>query len=77
MAHSKTSTAVRLLTETDEQLPPLALRRKPAAKAIGISERLLWSLTSADRIPHCRINRVIVYPVDLLRQWLAQRCERR
>ena len=60
------------LVETEERLPRLALRPKDASKALGISERLLWSLTSEQRIPYCRINRAIVYPVDLLRAWLVQ-----
>ncbi len=50
----------------------LALRPKEAAKALGISERLLWTKTNCNEIPHCRIGRAIVYPVDLLREWLAQ-----
>ena len=49
----------------------LALRPKEAARALGISERLLWSKTNAHEIPHCRIGRAILYPVDLLREWLA------
>ena len=51
--------------------PCLALRPKEAARAIGIGERKLWSLTNADQIPHIRIGRAVVYPVDALRQWLA------
>ena len=53
-------------------VPHLALRPKQAAKALGIGERLLWSLTNEGKIPHVRIgNRAIVYPVDQLREWLA------
>jgi predicted DNA-binding transcriptional regulator AlpA len=50
----------------------LALRPKEAAQALGISERLLWTKTNCNEIPHCRIGRAIVYPVDLLREWLTQ-----
>ena len=53
----------------------LALRPKEAAKALGISERLLWTKTNCNEIPHCRIGRAIVYPVDLLREWLAQQAK--
>ncbi len=53
----------------------LALRPKETAAALGISERLLWSKTNAGEIPHCRIGRAIVYPVDLLREWLAQQAK--
>lgn len=51
--------------------PCLALRPAEAAKALGIGQRLLWSKTNAGEIPHLRIGRAIVYPVDLLRTWLA------
>ena len=53
----------------------LALRPKEAAQALGISERLLWAKTNCGEIPHCRIGRAIVYPVDLLREWLAQQAK--
>lgn len=50
----------------------LGLRPREAAKALGIGERLLWSKTNAGEIPHLRIGRVIIYPVDLLRDWMAE-----
>lgn len=50
----------------------LALRPREAAKALGIGERLLWSLTDAGQIPHLRLGRAVVYPVDTLRQWLTE-----
>lgn len=56
-------------------LQPLALRPRQAAKALGIGERLLWSLTNRGEIPHLRLGRTIVYPVDRLRVWLAERCD--
>jgi hypothetical protein len=52
--------------------PRLALRPKDAARALGIGERLLWSKTNAGDIPHVRIGRAVVYPIDLLREWLAR-----
>lgn len=51
----------------------LALRPKDAAKALCIGQRKLWELTKAGAIPHTRIGRCIVYPVDALRAWLAER----
>ena len=53
--------------------PRLALRPKDAARALGIGERLLWSKTNCGEIPHVRIGRAVVYPVDLLREYLARR----
>jgi hypothetical protein len=51
----------------------LGLRARDAAKALGISERLLWSMTNRHEIPCCRIGKALVYPVDQLREFLAAR----
>ena len=59
------------------QVPLLALRRREAAKALGIGERLLWSLTTAGEIPHCRLGRAVVYPVDELREFLKNQCAKK
>ncbi len=56
----------------DSNSVSLGLRPREAAKALGIGERLLWSKTNAGEIPHLRIGRAIVYPVDLLQDWLAE-----
>ena len=53
----------------------LALRPKEAAKALGIGERLLWSKTNCGEIPHARIGRTVVYPVDQLREYLAEQAK--
>lgn len=51
----------------------LALRPAEAAEALGIGERLLWTETNRGAIPHLRIGgKAIVYPVDSLREWLAE-----
>ena len=57
------------------QQGPLALRPAEAAKALSISRRKLWELTS-DRtsgIPHIRCGKVVLYPVRELQDWLASR----
>jgi excisionase family DNA binding protein len=51
----------------------LAMRPREAAKAIGISERTLWSWTHNNEIPHIRMGKAILYPVDALRRWLESR----
>lgn len=56
--------------------PRLALRPRDAAAALGIGERLLWSLTNAGRIPHVRVGRTVLYPVAALEQWLAEQAGR-
>lgn len=50
----------------------LALRPKEAARALGISDRLLWSLTNRKLIPHVRVGARIIYPLDVLSEWLAK-----
>ncbi len=64
-------------TPTTTTIPgPLALRPRDAAAALGISERLLWSLTArGDGPPVVRIGRAVLYPVDGLRQWLRDKSQ--
>jgi len=62
----KVSTALKPHT------PCLALRCREAAQALGISERLLWEWTNRGSIPHVRLGKAILYPVDALRDWLRQ-----
>ena len=60
-------------SQQSEELPlRLALRPKDAAYALGISERLLWEKTKNGDIPHVRINRAVIYPVEILRDFLAE-----
>ena len=64
--------------EAVETAPPLgsrlALRPREAAAALAISARALWALTSdqTSAIPHFRIGRSLLYPVDELRVWAAE-----
>jgi excisionase family DNA binding protein len=64
-----------------DSIPPataplrLALRPREAAKALGIGERLLWSLTSRGLLPHARVGRRVVYPIPALEAWLAARAK--
>jgi excisionase family DNA binding protein len=57
-------------------MPRLALRVRDAAKALGISERTLYTWTGLHDIPHVRVGTVVLYPVDSLRDWLKQQAER-
>jgi hypothetical protein len=52
--------------------PRLALRPKEAAAALGIGERLLWLATNRGEVPHVRLGKAILYPIDGLRRWLAE-----
>ena len=54
-------------------IPPtsLALRPREAAKALGISERMLWSLTAPrGTIQSVRVGSCVLYPVTGLQAWL-------
>jgi len=56
---------------------PLALRPRDAAKALGISPRLLWQLTHDGVIPCVRVGtgkrRAVLYSVAELQNWLSRR----
>ncbi len=60
-------------TAPDTAPPRLALRPREAAAALGIGQRLLWTLTNTGELPHVRLGRAVVYPVDALRAYLAER----
>lgn len=49
----------------------LALRAREAAKALGISPRLLATLVAEKRVPHVRVNKALVFPVRELQEWLT------
>ena len=54
----------------------LALRPREAAKALGISERMLWSLTAPrGAIPAVRIGTCVLYPVTGLQTWLDRQAQ--
>jgi hypothetical protein len=54
----------------------LALRPREAAKALGISERMLWSLTAPrGTVPAVRIGTCVLYPVTGLQAWLDRQAQ--
>ena len=60
-----------------EAVPRLALRPRDAAKALGIGERLLWTLTNRGEIPHVRLGAAVLYPVEGLRRFLDEAADGR
>ena len=58
---------------------PLALRPRNAAKALGISPRLLWQLTKDGHIPCVRVGsgkrKTVLYPLADLQAWLTRQSE--
>ena len=46
---------------------------KKTAAEIGISTRALWSLSVSGEIPSIKLGSRRLYPVDRLREWLAEK----
>lgn len=61
-----------LLSNPKTDAPCLAMRPREAARALGVSERTLWTWTREGSIPHVRRGALILYPVDALRRWLDE-----
>ena len=57
-------------------LPKLALTAAEAAEALGVSERHLTSLVSRDEVPHVRLGHRVVFPVEVLREFMRGKCLR-
>jgi excisionase family DNA binding protein len=60
-----------LVASDEAAIPPLAVRRRQAAELLSVSERTLWAWTKAGKVPSVRVGHVTLYPVNLLRTWLA------
>jgi len=64
---------------TTKNTQTLALRPREAAKALGISPRLLWQLTHDGHIPCVRVGngkrRTVLYPTAELQAWLTQQAQ--
>ena len=59
---------------------PLSLRPRDAAKALGISPRLLWQLTHDGVIPCVRVGngkrKTVLYPTAVLDAWLCEQSKK-
>ncbi len=53
-----------------QMVAPLLLKSADAAKALAISKRKLWEMTTAGEIPHVKIGRHIRYSVEALHDWI-------
>jgi hypothetical protein len=69
-SNEPTLTNLQAMQQPGADVQRLALRPREAARALGIGERLLWSMTNQKLIPHLKIGRAVVYPVDGLKRWL-------
>jgi len=61
------------MTPSDIQQPPapLLLKACDAAVLLAISERKLWQMTNAGKIPCIRMGRAVRYSPDDLKEWIA------
>ena len=66
------------MTNKNTQMP-LALRPREAAKALGISTRLLWQLTHDGIVPCVRVGcgkrKTVLYSITVLQAWLGHQSE--
>ncbi len=62
-----------LLPLAVEPIPRLALRRPEMAEALGVSDR---TLSGWDAVPTVRIGGCVMYPVEQVREWLADEAEK-
>ncbi len=54
---------------------PLLLGVDDVAKLLNVSARTVWTLTESGELPHLRIGRRVLYPVDALRRWAEARTQ--
>lgn len=71
--------ALRQADVSDLMRNRLSLRPLEAAKALGISPRLLWQLTHDGVVPCVRVGsgkrQTVLYPVADLQAWLSRQAE--
>jgi predicted DNA-binding transcriptional regulator AlpA len=59
------------LSSRGDKDQPLLLRAREAAKALGVSERTLWSRTKPrGPIPSVRLGSAVCYSVAALQEWI-------
>ena len=64
------------MPNSDSYQDKVLLRPTEAARILAVSERKLWSMTFEDRlIPYVRCGRLVRYPVDSLKSWVASQVE--
>jgi excisionase family DNA binding protein len=61
------------VTPPGENADRLLVGIDEVARMLNISARTVWTLTKAGGVPHLRIGRRVLYPVDALRRWADER----
>jgi excisionase family DNA binding protein len=62
-----------LFTKPSTGSEPLLVGVEEAARLLNVCSRTLWTLTQSGNLPHLRIGRRVLYPVEGLRRWIADR----
>lgn len=52
---------------------PILVGIEDVARMLNISSRTVWTLTVSGNLPHVRIGRRVLFPVDAVREWTASR----
>ncbi len=50
----------------------LTVTVKQLAEMMGLNESAIYQLTSQKRIPHVKIGRRVLFPVEVVRKWLEE-----
>ena len=54
-------------------MAPIAVSVEEAAKLLGVSKPTVYSMIRGEGLPHIKLNRRTVIPVDRLREWVNER----
>jgi hypothetical protein len=70
--------AVEALRDTppDQEVRPLLMDRRAAARLLSISERMLWSLANAGKVRRLLIGRSVRFAVEDLQAYVKKLQER-
>ncbi|MEX1090138.1 MAG: helix-turn-helix domain-containing protein [Phycisphaeraceae bacterium] len=60
------------MSELTPQATPLLVDPREAARLLGISPRLLWTMTARGDVPCVRAGRLVRYRPETLREWTEQ-----
>ena len=66
---------MRIPAKSSEQKQPvekLALNVEEVSELLGISPRLVSTLTKEKKLPHKRLGKRVVYPLDAIKQYLNE-----
>ncbi len=54
-------------------MEPITVPVEEAARLLGISKPTVYSMIRGEGLPHIKLNRRTVIPVDKLREWVNER----